>query len=137
MEYNQQEYIKMNTVGQACFCVAFSKSFGTQIMNNMRFSESVILFFQDNVLIGFCSKYTCNHAKDRYQREKSEKYFDIFHLLCCEWSSIFTFSEVNTRRKLIFTVGEGTSASRMLCNNRISDDLVDQFKRRFRWLFLY
>ena len=27
MEYNQQEYAKMNTIGQACFCVTIINSF--------------------------------------------------------------------------------------------------------------
>ena len=51
---------------------------------------------------------------------------------------IYSYHSQYEKEKLIFTVGEGTSASRMLYNDSKFDDLIDQFKRivLFRWWLL-
>ena len=59
IEHNQQEYAKMNNVGQSYFCVTIINSFsGTWFTNNVPFSESVVLFFYVFIQNVCCNKYT-------------------------------------------------------------------------------
>ena len=53
------------------------------------------------------------------------------------WSSIFALTKVNTRRKLVFTIGEGTPTSWMLVIDGILENIVDQFERILRDWFSY
>ena len=63
-----------------------------------------------------------NYANERYQRNES------LTSSTCSVVNGPTLAKVNTKRKLIFTVGEGTTTSWVLCDSGKLDDLIDHFK---------
>ena len=74
------------------------------------------------------TNYTWHCAANKDNCKESKECLYIFHLLCCEWSSIFTLTKVNARRKIIFTVGESTSSSWMCVFDGILNYFIDQFE---------